>query len=100
MARKLSKKLFHFSIPKQPGKFRIPNSELKNFETALKETDWNKLLSGVDAEADSDILLTTIKNTIDEFTRKGKTNKRQTNRLSWLNSDVWRLMKQHDQALK
>ncbi len=76
MTRKLTKKWFNFSTPKQPEQFRIPRNELENFETALKETDWNKILSGVDAEADSNILLTTIKNTIDTFINKTKTKTR------------------------
>ena len=52
------------------------------------------------AASDSDMLLTTIKNTIDEFTRKAKTKKRQESSLPWLNSDVWRLMTKRDHTLK
>lgn len=57
-------------------------------------------MSGLAAVADSNTLLTTIKNTIDDFARKAKTKKRQKNSLPWFNTDVWRLMKQRDHALK
>ena len=96
MARKLTKKRFKCSTSKQPEQFRIPRNEQENFETKLKETHWNKLLSGVDTGVDCNILVTTIKNTIDEFTRKAKTKERQKNNQPWLTSDVWRLMKQCD----
>lgn len=39
--------------------------------------DWNKILSGEGAEADSKIILATIKNKFDEITRKLKPKKQK-----------------------
>lgn len=66
----------------------------------MQQTDWDNILTGSNTEADSEMFTTKLHSLVKEFTRgvKGKNNK--NNALSWLNTEIFHLVKERDSALK
>ena len=57
-------------------------------------------MSYTGVEADSQVFLSTIQTTINGFRKKIKSKPGQKSPLPWLNGEIWKLMKELDDALK
>ncbi len=77
----------------------IPKTEQQNLTNALQEYDWLNVLTNNEAEDSCSIFSKCVKEILDSFTKKVKF-KRRKKALPWVKDDVWKLMKERDNALK
>uniref|UniRef100_A0A8C8E3R6 Reverse transcriptase domain-containing protein n=1 Tax=Oryzias sinensis TaxID=183150 RepID=A0A8C8E3R6_9TELE len=98
LSRKLTEKRFH-SCAGVKEIITIPKNKYQNFVDEANQIQWDNILPSVDTENDGKLFLKTLKRTITEFTQKIK-QKPYKNTVPWMNSDIIKLMKEQDQALK
>lgn len=98
VARKLTKMRFCPCV-REHEFVGIPKNKQESFKNAVQQIDWDHILLGIDCEKDSETLLTTIEKTIKDFSSKIN-YKHNKNLLPWINSDILKLMKERDLALK
>lgn len=70
------------------GYFKIPKSELPNFNTKINEINWSDLLHGIDADADSQLFISTIQSILKHFQRESKSRRFERYVLPWINEDI------------
>lgn len=100
IARKLTKNRSTFSTNIKPCQFRIPKSDVCQYENAIKNINWNELLLGTNVDADTHVFLSTIQKITKQFLKKNKSKSDSKYTLPWVNGDIRRLMKERDQALR
>ena len=100
IARKLTKSHFHLKSNTKPSQLRIPKHDIDDFDREIKNIHWNQIIAGADVDTDTNVLMSTIQNITKQFLKKGrfKGNNRYT--LPWISSDIRKLMKERDNALK
>lgn len=101
-ARKLTKKrLKYFGKPEKDNniKLGIPKSKTLQFERELKNLNWEQIVSIEDVELCCNSMTAAITKLIEKFTQKTKCNQHEST-LPWLNTEIKKLMKMRDMALK
>ncbi len=98
-SRKLQKHRFHSSATPICKYESVPTSQQENLGVALREIEWNGVLSKGDLESDCDRFTSTIKKVMGPYLRKWSQNKSRDT-LPRLNEECRKLMKERDQLLK
>ncbi len=100
IARKLNKNRSYLISNTKPCQFRIPKNDVCEFEKAIKNINWNELISGTNVDVDTHVFLSTIQNTTKLFLKKSKFKGASKYTLPWINGDIRKLMKERDRALQ
>ncbi len=100
IVRKLSKSRFYMKPNTKSSQLRIPKSDMDEFDKAIKNIDWNRVISGENVDTDTQILVSTIQNITKHFLRKTKCKSKNKYTLPWINSDIRKSMKERDNALR
>lgn len=61
LARKLTKNQCYLSSNTRPCQFRIPKNDVCEFKNAIKNINWNKLLSSTNVDADTHVYFHNLK---------------------------------------
>ena len=99
IAKKLTKSRFHLKPNIKSSQLRIPKRDVDEFDREIKNTNWDQIIAGVDVDNDTNVLMSTIQN-IKRFLKKSKSKRNSRYTLPWISSDITRLMKERDNALK
>jgi len=98
VARKLSSKRF-IPFRRKYDSYGIPKRKLDDFRKAVHQIEWEDILIGKDQDEDSQIFSKKLESIINDFSCKlNPKNKKYT--VPWINSDILKLMKKRDLALK
>ena len=97
-SRKISRKYLEASTRGHDYYF-IPKGQQHILKEEIQHTDWSNILENNNVDTSSDSFIKKVNDIITHFTKKGK-SKKQRNNLPWLNSEILKLMKSRDSALK
>lgn len=90
IARKLTKNQFHLHPNTKSFQLRIPKSDIDEFDNAIRNINWNHLISGMN------VGVSTIQNTAKCFLKKSKSKGNSKYTLPWITSEIRKLMKERD----
>ncbi len=82
------------------SQLRMPKRDMDEFDKAIKNIDWNRVISGENVDSDTQILVSTIQNKTKHFLRKTKCKSKNKYTLPWINSDIRKSMKERDNTLR
>lgn len=100
IARKLTKSRFHLKPNTKSSQLRIPKRDVDEFDREIKNINWDQIMAGADVDKDTNVLLSKIQNLTKQLLKKSKSKGNSRYTLPWISSDIRRLMKERDNALK
>ena len=74
--------------------------DVDEFDREIKNINWDQIIAGVDVDNDTNVLMSTIQNITKRFLKKSKSKGTSGYTLPLIYSDIRRLMKERDNALK